>query len=151
MSLDESDPELETELVVLLEELAEHRDTLGTLVETAETLEQSGLLDLLLVVGTRDVESGEQLYETFAENPEDLRAVQNVSLLAGGLSRVDPDTLAAAMESVEAGQPVSRDAWADPPEIGLVGILRQLRDPDIQRGLGVVFLFLKAIGSRPTP
>lgn len=148
MSIDEADPALEDDLVALLEDLAEHRETLATLADTADTLDQSGVLDLLQVVGTRDAASGEQLYETFAENPEDLRAIQNVSLLAGGMSRVNPDTVATAIDGIEEGPPISREAVADPPQIGLLGALRQLRDPDVKRGLGVLFVVLKAIGSR---
>lgn len=148
MSIDTPDPTLEDDLVALLEDLAEHRETLVRLMDTAKDLEQSGVLDLLQVIGTRDVASGEQLYETFAENPEDLQAIQNLSLLAGGVSRVNPDTLAAFIDGIEEGPSVSREMIADPPEIGILGALRQLQDQDVRRGLGVIFVFLKAIGTR---
>lgn len=148
MSSDETDPALEDDFVALIEDLAEHRETLESLVETADTLEQTGMLDLLQVVGARDAQRGERLYETFAENPEDMRSVQNVSLMAGAVSRADPDTLAAVIEGIEAGPPVTPEAVAEPPQIGLLGAVRQLRDPDVRRGLGVVFVLLKAIGSR---
>lgn len=148
MSIDETDPALEEDIAALLEDLAAHRETLATLVATADTLEQSGILDLMQVVGTRDAQSGEQLYEMFAEYPEDMRSVQNVSLLAGAVSRGDPDTLAAAIEGIEEGPPVTAETVADPPQIGVLGALRQLRDPDVRRGLGVVFVLLKAVGSR---
>lgn len=151
MSIDGADPVLEDDLVALLEDLTEHRETLAQLMDTAEVLEQSGVLDLLQVIGTRDVASGEQLYETFAENPTDMRAIQNLSLLAGGVSRVDPDVLAATINGIEDGPPVSHGAVADPPQVGLLEALRQLRDPDVRRGLGVLFVFLKAIGSRSAP
>lgn len=151
MSTDEADPPLEDDLEAVLEDLATHREALHTLLDTVETLEQSGILDLLLVIGTRDAESGEQLYETFAENPEDLRAVQNASLLVGALARGNPDTLAAGIERIEDGPPISREAVVDPPQIGLLGALRELRDPDVRRGLGVLFVLLKALGSRSDP
>lgn len=148
MSIDAPDPTLKDNLEGLLEDLAEHRETLGRLMDTAEDLEQSGILDLLEVIGTRDEASGEQLYETFAENPESLQAIQNLSLLAGGVSRMNPDTLAAVIDGIEDGPSVSRDAIADPPEIGILGALKQLQDQDVRRGLGVIFVLLKAIGTR---
>lgn len=148
MSIDGADQALEDDLVVLLEDLVEHRETLVQLMNTAEMLEQSGILDLLQVIGTRDEASGEQIYETFVENPEDLQAVQNLSLLTGGVSRVDPNTLAAAIEGIEDGPSVSREAIENPPQIGLLGALRELRNPAVRRGLGVLFVLLKAIGSR---
>lgn len=151
MSVDGVDFDLEDDLVALLEDLAEHRKTLATLMDTVDTLDRSGLLDLLQVIGTRDAESDEQLYETFRDNPEDLRAVQNVSLLVGAVSRGDPDTLAAVIDGIEDGPPVPREAVAEPPQIGLLGVLRQLRDPDVRRGLGAIFVLLKAIGTRSAP
>lgn len=144
MSTDEYDPELEADTLAVLEEVSEHREALEDLLGVIETFHESGALDLLAATGTRDQKSDEQLYEAFADDPANLRAVQNLSLLAAGLSRVDPDVLAAMME----GDGVPADEFADPPELGLLGILRQLRDPAVRRGLGVVFLLLKQLGSR---
>lgn len=132
------------ELEAALETIVEHQETIDELLEAAETLEGSGVLDLLTVAGTRDEREGELFYETFADEPGNLRTVQNLSLLAGTLSEVDPDALGATLES----SGVSADEFEEPPEVGLVGILRKLRDPDVRRGLGTAFLLLKAIGSR---
>lgn len=34
----------------------------------------------------------------------------------------------------------------DPPRVGLAGFFKQLSDPEVQKALGVLFLFLKALG-----
>jgi len=39
----------------------------------------------------------------------------------------------------------------NPPQISLGGIIRQLSDPDVQRGLGVMFTILKYIGKEFSP
>lgn len=143
MSTEDIDPDIEEELETVLADVAEHSESVERLLETVETLERSGIFDLLQVVGVRDEGSSEQAYEVFAEDPGNLRTVQNLSLLAGGLSRIDPDVLAATLD----GSALDGEDLADPPELGLVGILRQLRDPDVQRGLGMVFLLLKQLGA----
>lgn len=142
MSTEDIDSDIEVELETVLADVADHSESVEGLLETVETLERSGIFDLLQVVGVRDEGSSEQAYEVFAEDPGNLRAVQNLSLLAGGLSRIDPDVLAATLD----GAALDGEDLADPPELGLVGILRQLRDPDVQRGLGMVFLLLKQFG-----
>lgn len=63
--------------------------------------------------------------------------------LAAGLSRIDPDALAAMVD----GDGVSAEGFADPPDVGLHGIVHELRDPDVRQGLGVVFLLLNHLGS----
>lgn len=144
MSTDEYDPALEEDVLAMLEEVAEHREALEDMISVVERFNESGALDLLAAAGTRDQRSDEQLYEAFADDPANLRTVQNLSLLAAGLSRVDPDVLATMME----GDGVAADEFADPPELGLLGVFHQLRDPEVRRGLGVVILLLKQLGSR---
>lgn len=138
----------DNELAVVLEDLAEHRETLHYLLETADQLERSGMLDLFQVVATQDRRGTEQIFETFAENPTDLQAVQNATLLARALSRIDPDVLAAGIEGIEEGRGLSKAELSEPPQIGLVGAMRKLRDPDVRRGIGMLFMFLKTLGSR---
>lgn len=144
MSADEYEPELDEDVLAALEDVAEHREALKSLLSVVETFDENGTLDLLAATGTRDQKGDEVLYEAFAEDAANLRAVQNLSLFAAGLSRVDPDVLAATIE----GDGITADEFADPPEPGLLGIVRQFRDPEVRRGLGRVFLLLKQLGSR---
>lgn len=146
MSTDEYD--LSEDTLAALENISEHREALENLMSVIETLDESGLLDLLEVVGTRDVENNEQFYEAFAEDPASLRAVQNLSLLANGLSGMDPDTLATMLNGMQDGERISQAELRNPPKLGLLGMLKQLRDPAVQRGLGTVFLLLERIGAR---
>lgn len=142
MSSNEVD--LDEETVEAIEQIAERGESIESVLTVIERFEESGLLDLLDVVSSRDMERNEQLYEVFAEDPGSLRAVQNLSLVAGGLARMDPDALATTM----GGEAVPHEKFEKPPELGLLGILRQLRDPDVRRGLGTVFLLLKFLGTR---
>lgn len=146
MNANERGTDVEQKLEDLLQELEAQRRKLAPLLKAAEVLEGSGLLDLAEVLTAR--EEGEQLYEAFVEDPGNLRAVQNLSLVAGAFSEVDPGQVAAALERVREGHAVETELLADPPRVGLWGALRQLQDPDVQRGLGFLFTLLKMVGSR---
>lgn len=41
-------------------------------------------------------------------------------------------------------------ALLDPPQLGLMGIIRELKDEDVQKGVGVMMECLKAIGKAST-
>lgn len=134
------------DLANLLEDLAERREALETLVESVEALERSGLLDVLDVVATHDQKGNEQLYEAFVEDEGKLRLLQNLNLLAGVLSRVDPDALAGLLQTASTSDELSALAEGAPQRVGPIGVYRRLRDPFVQRGLGFVFALLGAIG-----
>ena len=51
------------------------------------------------------------------------------------------DVLERAMQEPELDRAV-----ADPPRVGTFGALGSLRDKDVQRGLGIMFALLKALG-----
>jgi uncharacterized protein YjgD (DUF1641 family) len=137
---------LDEELFELLENVGEHRDALEGLAETAEALEGSGMLDLLEVVATRDASTNEQLYDAFVEDEGKLRLVQNLTLLTSVASRVDPDSLAHGLEALSGDDGLAAVADERPPRVGPVGAFKRLRDPDVQRGLGLVFELLEAVG-----
>lgn len=44
-----------------------------------------------------------------------------------------------------------RKSLESPPQIGLGGLIRMFSDPDVQRGMGVIYVILKAIGSEFKP
>lgn len=148
MNANESNMDVEDKLEDLLQELEAQRRELAPLLEAAEVLDGSGLLDLADVLTTREEGQGEQLYEAFVEDPGNLRTVQNVSLVAGAFSEVDPDQMAAALGRVSEGHAVEADVLADPPRVGPWGAFRRLQDPDVQRGLGFLLTLLEMVGSR---
>lgn len=148
MNANEPDTSVDQNVEELLKELEAHRRALDPLLEAAEVLEESGLLDLIDVLTAREEEEGEQLYEAFVEDPGNLRTVQNVSLVAGAFSEVDPDQMATALGRVREGHAVETKKLADPPRVGLWDAIRRLQDPDVQRGLGFLFTILKMVGSQ---
>lgn len=146
MNANKTGTDTEQRLEDLLYELGAQRRKLDSLLEAAEVLEESGLFDLVEVVTAR--EEGEQIYEAFSDDPENLWVVQNLSLMVGAFSEIDPDQVAAVLGRVREGHAVETEVLADPPRIGLWGALRQFQDPDVQRGLGFLLTFLKMVGSR---
>lgn len=47
-------------------------------------------------------------------------------------------------------EPEFDKALIDPPQLGMMGIIREMKDEDVQKGIGVMMEFLKAIGKAST-
>jgi uncharacterized protein YjgD (DUF1641 family) len=47
-------------------------------------------------------------------------------------------------------EPEFDKALLDPPQLGMMGIIRELKDEDVQRGIGIMMELLKAIGKAST-
>lgn len=80
--------------------------------------------------------------------PTNLRIFGNLAVWLQFLTTLDPAAVSAAVETVsrEFGQVLSPDIMANPPRVGLGGLLGALRDPEVQAGLGLLMIFLKAFG-----
>ncbi len=120
--------------------IVERLDVARDLVETLFEFKRSGVLDDLvnLAASVRFFTEG-VLSKDFVER---LSKLQEVALIAGTNLSMDPakvDCLTYALASADDAKPV-----------GLMGLLSALRDPDVQRGLGLLVAVLKRLGSCPS-
>lgn len=76
-------------------------------------------------------------------NPSTLRIVDRIDQLTGTLGKIDYDTLEKRINLLNEAL---KSIPEKPKRIGLLGLLGELRDPDVQRGIGVLIELLKAIG-----
>nr|HDO80130.1 DUF1641 domain-containing protein [Candidatus Bathyarchaeota archaeon] len=76
-------------------------------------------------------------------NPSTLRIVDRIDQLTGTLGKIDYDTLEKRINLLNEAL---KSIPEKPKRIGLLGLLGELRDPDVQRGMGVLIELLKAIG-----
>ena len=76
-------------------------------------------------------------------NPSTLRIVDRIDQLTGTLGKIDYDTLEKRISLLNEAL---KSIPEKPKRIGLLGLLGELRDPDVQRGMGVLIELLKAIG-----
>lgn len=80
--------------------------------------------------------------------PTNLRIFGNLAVWLEFLTTLDPTAVSAAAEVIgrEFGKVLTPDTMANPPRVGLGGLLGALRDPEVQAGVGLLLLFLKAFG-----
>lgn len=142
-------PQTEEKLAELLKTLAEHADELKGLVDQLIELKRSGVIDALMLVVNRF----EELIHYLFQDPAVFRLLSiGVDGTLGAMSKLEASDIIntkAVMQEliVRLGKNARPDAVANPkPVKGIWGLLGMLSDPDVQRGLGVVFELLKMLG-----
>jgi uncharacterized protein YjgD (DUF1641 family) len=131
------------ETVALAETVGENGDELREALETVLALQRSGTLDELAELA----EVGS--LATAALDDEMVTSLAGTGAALGELAQTASD------ESTRAGietllQSVGEVETEPPEQIGAVGLLRGLRDPDVQYGLGYLLSLAGAIGRAQT-
>jgi len=127
------------ETVALAETVGENGDELRAALDTLVTLQQSGTLDDLAELA----EVG--ALATAALDDEMVTSLADTGAGLGELAQTaaDDDT----REGIETLLEALGEAEREPPEqIGPVGLVRGLRDPEIQHGLGYLLALAGALG-----
>jgi uncharacterized protein YjgD (DUF1641 family) len=127
------------ETVALAETVGTNGEELAEAMETLLTLQRSGTLDELAEVAA--VVS----LLTAALDDEMVRSLAGTGSSLGEIAdtAAEEDTRD-GLQTVLAG--VGAAEGSDPEPVGPVGLVRQLRDPEVQHGLGYVFAIARAIG-----
>lgn len=130
------------ETVALVETVGEHGDELRDALETVLALQRSGTLDKL-------AEPAEQVgsLATAALDGEVVTSLAGTGAALGEVAQTaaDDDTRD-GLETLLAG---IGEAQREPAEqVGAVGLVRNLRDPDVQYGFGYLLALAGAIGRR---
>jgi uncharacterized protein YjgD (DUF1641 family) len=130
-------------IISVLARFVEQAPTLEKLADMLEKMEKSGALSFF---GHVSENFGEGL--GMAMDPQVLKLFSHLANILDILSRIEPSAIGMLASAIERGlsETFSLDVIKDPPKLGLVGILKQLSDPDVQKALGIIFLFLKALG-----
>ena len=131
------------QLLSLLARYVEQAEALEKLAETLEKLDKSGALAFM---GHLSENFGEGL--GMLMEPQLLRLISHGANVLDILSRIEPAAIGMMASAMQRGlsETFSPEVMRDPPRVGLSGILKMLSDPEVQKALGVLFLFLKALG-----
>jgi|GEM_PF-137103 len=131
------------QLLSLLARYVEQAEALEKLAETLEKLDKSGALAFM---GHLSENFGEGL--GMLMEPQLLRLISHGANVLDILSRLEPAAIGMMASAMQRGlsETFSPEVMRDPPRVGLSGILKQFSDPEVQKALGVLFLFLKALG-----
>jgi uncharacterized protein YjgD (DUF1641 family) len=129
------------ETVALAESVGENGAELQEALDTLVDLQRSGTLDELAELG--DVVS----LGTSAMTDEMVRSLAGTGSSLGELADTAAqdetrDGLAAMLNSLSAAE------RAETSQIGMVGLMKTIRDPDIQHGLGYLLAIAKALGQQ---
>ena len=76
-------------------------------------------------------------------NPSTLRILDRIDQLTEIIGKIDYDTL---QERINIINEALKSIPEKPKQIGTLGLLGELRNPDVQKGIGVMIELLKAIG-----
>jgi len=131
------------QLLSLLARYVEQAEALEKLAETLEKLDKSGALAFM---GHLSENFGEGL--GMLMEPQLLRLISHGANVLDILSRIEPAAIGMMASAMQRGlsETFTPEVMRDPPRVGLSGILKMLSDPEVQKALGVLFLFLKALG-----
>ena len=127
------------ETATLAETVGANGEELAAAVETILTLQRSGTLEELAEVA--EVAS----LLTAALDDEMVRSLAGTGSSLGEIAdTAAEDDTRDGLQTVLSG--VGAAEGSEPEPVGPVGLLRQIRDPEVQYGLGFVFAIAKAIG-----
>ncbi len=129
-------------LISVLARFLEQAEALEKLADTLEKLNKSGALEIL-----------GSLSESLAENlgmladPKVLRLLSHAGNALDFLSRIDPTAAGMMLDlGVDAAREVfTPEKLKNPPKVTVIGLLRALSDPEIEKGLGLLLELLRVV------
>lgn len=108
-------------------------------IKGLEKLDEESVEQLVDLLGTVQMMKGYLTDQTVADLARILTSMLKV---VNAISNSDLiDVIEKAMQD-----PGLDKALLNPPKIGLLGLLGALRDPEVQKGLGIVITLVKALG-----
>jgi uncharacterized protein YjgD (DUF1641 family) len=142
-------PETSTETLTagdLGREVERDRESLTRFLELVRVLDESGTLRIISDFSAAN-EDVIRFGVEWLSRPGTRRAVQNLRLLLETFEKIDPARLERLIG--EFGRAIERGLKVGPsgPPLGAFAMLRQLGDPDTNRGLRVLLAILKDFGA----
>lgn len=126
----------------LIPEDIEIREALQKFLSILTKMYKLGLLDLIEGLIDRDVIKG--LVSTFLTTGV-LKILDNFDKITDAISKIDFDKLDLAIDTLNSALEVLSKKEIKP--IGILGMLRSLRDENAKKGLAILIDLLKTVGS----
>ena len=126
-------------------QVAEQQQALKKVLEITGELDKAGILDAVnAMVKAREDLMDITVHQATREPVTTL--INNLMNAAGALTAIDPATTAKLSASVQRGFQNAEAGQANPRKIGVFGLMKALRDPDINRSIRYGLHFLKGMG-----
>ncbi len=119
------------------------QESIEKLLELLQKANEAGLIDLAEEVVDLVPDS-----LSYLTDPRILTIGSNISFMLHVLEMLNPTMLTVMFNNFAKAlnEEMTPETFQNPPKVGLMGLMRMLGDPDVQRALGFLFLFLKAFG-----
>ncbi|MBU8908680.1 DUF1641 domain-containing protein [Desertibacillus haloalkaliphilus] len=129
----------------LVDMTADNHESLMTFMEIIEELHEAGILDMVKgLLRTRD-KVGALAVEQMNQ-PTMHRVIRNGTSAFQFLGRMDPDQLEQMLNGVSQGLDKTADRTGRQEPIGLWGMVKQMRDPDVNASMTTLLGFLQGMG-----
>lgn len=129
-------------LLSILDRFVEQADALERTAEALEKLDKSGVITLAGDASETLMSNLSLLFE-----PKNLRLLSHLGNLVDVLAGIDPTAMGMMIEAgtKAMSETFSEETIKNPPRVGMVGLLGQLNDPEIQQALGILFQLLRVL------
>ncbi len=129
----------------LVSTIAQNRDVLEETIGLLQELHTSGLLEALSALLAAREKVAKILVEQ-AVRPEVTTLLNHLMCVAGGLTRVEPETTGTLMSGLSQGIQRGQEMAQTDQKIGLFDLVRAVKDPDVNRSLKFAVGFLGGFG-----
>ncbi|MFS0553760.1 DUF1641 domain-containing protein [Brevibacillus sp. 179-C9.3 HS] len=129
----------------VLQALAKNPEGIQATIKLLQELHESGILGALNAA----VEAKEDIAKIVVGQmvrPPVTNIINNAMAAAGGLAELDPEMTKKLMGGVTKGLLRADDALRSGEKVGILDVMRALRDPDINRAMGFGINLLKGLG-----
>jgi len=129
-------------LLSILDRFVEQADALERTAEALEKLDKSGVIALAGDASETLMSNLSLLFE-----PKNLRLISHLGNLVDILAGIDPTAMGMMIEAgtKAMSETFSEETIKNPPRVGMMGLLGQLNDPEIQQALGILFQLLRVL------
>ncbi|TWT27229.1 DUF1641 domain-containing protein [Planomicrobium sp. CPCC 101110] len=125
--------------------LVQQDQALNKILEITGELNDAGILDAVrAMVKARENLTGIAVHQASREPVTNL--INNAMKAAAVVTAIDPNTTARLMDSVKGGLDEAELHRDNPKKIGVFGLVKALRDPDVNRSLKFGINFLRGMG-----
>lgn len=129
----------------VLQSLAQNPEGIQATIKLLQELHESGILGALNAA----VEAKEDIAKIVVGQmvrPPVTNMINNAMAAAGGLSDLNPEMTKKLMGGVAQGLQRADEALRSGKKVGIVDLMKALRDPDINRAMGFGINLLKGVG-----
>ncbi|GGE12105.1 hypothetical protein GCM10011571_11830 [Marinithermofilum abyssi] len=129
----------------VIKDVADNAEGIQQTIQLLQELHNSGVLEAVKAL----FEAKEKITKIAVGqllNPPVTRAINNVMAAAEALTELDPEMTKKLTGSVVKGLKKAEEDIENNTQVGILDLLKALRDPDINRAMGFSLRFLKGMG-----